>query len=258
MAPPNNQKRVKGVQIHRPFIYGTTAKLFGEDNPKPPGTPADHTHSWTVFVKGVDDTDITYWCKKVQFKLHESIPNPMRMIEDVPPGGAFEVHETGWGEFEITIKIYYVPESLEKPQTLYHHLRLHPYGDTEEAKEAMRRGPDIKSWIYEEQIFSEPYNEFYDILTSPMPREKGGGGKGTRVMKGGMVGSVGERTASIPLTTRPDQPFSRETEKLEIKRLEEARVKVNDLMDKMSDDLKEKEAELDKLKREYNQPGVRA
>jgi YEATS domain-containing protein 4 len=80
MAPPGtNQKRVKGVQIFRPFIYGTTAKPFDETtNPKPEGVPADHTHSWTVFVKGVDGTDITYWLKKVQFKLHESIPNPLR------------------------------------------------------------------------------------------------------------------------------------------------------------------------------------
>jgi YEATS domain-containing protein 4 len=78
MAPPNNQKRMKGKQIYRPFIYGSTAKLFGPDHPKPPGTPADHTHSWTVFVKGVNDLDITYWCKKVGFKLHESIPNPNR------------------------------------------------------------------------------------------------------------------------------------------------------------------------------------
>ena len=79
MAPPNNQKRVKGVQIYRPFVYGTTSKKFDDVlNPKPEGTPADHTHSWTVFVKGVDDTDITYWCKKVQFKLHESIPNFVR------------------------------------------------------------------------------------------------------------------------------------------------------------------------------------
>src|SRR5277367_1663590 len=79
MAPPNSQKRVKGVQIYRPFVFGTVARPFDPvTNPKPEGTPVDHTHSWTVFVKGVDDTDITYWLKKVQFKLHESIPNPLR------------------------------------------------------------------------------------------------------------------------------------------------------------------------------------
>jgi YEATS domain-containing protein 4 len=84
MAPPNNQKRVKGVSIRRPFVYGTTARKFSETNPKPPGTSEEHTHSWTVFVKGVDDTDITYWCKKVQFKLHESIPNHLRSIHPSP------------------------------------------------------------------------------------------------------------------------------------------------------------------------------
>lgn len=76
---PTTGKRVKGVQIFRPFIYGTTARPFDPaTNPKPPGVPDDHTHSWTVFVKGVDDVDITYWLRRVQFKLHESIPNHVR------------------------------------------------------------------------------------------------------------------------------------------------------------------------------------
>jgi len=278
MAPPNTQKRVKGVQIYRPFIYGTTARKFSDTFPKPEGTPPDHTHAWTVFVKGVDDTDITYWCKKVQFKLHESIPNPLRseffywftalntgrgvlvkvkrserlmhntVVDDVQPGDPFEVHETGWGEFEITIKLYYTPESLEKPQTLYHHLTLHPYG-TDEEKEKMRLAPSINAWQYEEQLFNEPYENFFDILTSPMERVKGGGGKGTRVMKGGMVGSVGERTATIPLTTRPEQPYSRETEKLELKKLENALVKVNQLTEDMKKEIKEKQAMLEKLQK---------
>lgn len=80
MAPPSGAgKRVKGVQVFRPFIYGTTAKPFDEKtNPKPAGVPDDHTHSWTMFVKGVDDTDLTYWLRRVQFKLHESIPNHVR------------------------------------------------------------------------------------------------------------------------------------------------------------------------------------
>jgi YEATS domain-containing protein 4 len=78
MAPPTG-KRVKGVQVFRPFVYGTTAKPFDDKtNPKPPGVPDDHTHSWTVFVKGIDDVDITYWLRRVQFKLHESIPNHVR------------------------------------------------------------------------------------------------------------------------------------------------------------------------------------
>lgn len=170
-------------------------------------------------------------------------------IDDISPGNAFELSETGWGEFEIMVKLYYIPESLEKPQTFYHALRLHPYGATEEEKEDMRKKGEVRAWQYDEQLFNEPYEAFYDILTSPMERQKGGGGKGTRVLKGGMVGSVGERTAMIPLTTRPDQPFSRETEKIELRRLEGALVKVDEMTEELKKELREKQAELERLQK---------
>ncbi|KAK3302207.1 YAF9-like protein [Chaetomium strumarium] len=264
MAPPTG-KRVKGVQIFRPFVYGTTARPFDEKtNPKPPGIPDDHTHSWTVFVKGIDDVDITYWLRRVQFKLHESIPNHVRMIEG-EKGKPFQIHETGWGEFEIAIKLYYVPESAEKPQTLYHHLRLHPYGRTEEEKESMRlNGGQVISWAYEEQIFNEPYEPFYEILTSgAMPpsstsaassRSGLKGGKGKDKEQGKQVarseGGVLDRSAMIPLTNRPGQPFSRETEQLEIKKLKEALVKVEELTQKTKDEVQKKEQRLKELKAE--------
>ncbi|ORY69531.1 YAF9-like protein [Pseudomassariella vexata] len=274
MAPVNAGKRVKGVQIHRPFIYGTTARPFNDtDNVRPPGVPADHTHSWTVFVKGVEDTEIFYWLRRVQFKLHESIPNHLRTLdaetiskenETKPPSKrqkGFAVHETGWGEFEITIKLYYDSKSGEKPQTLYHHLRLHPYGRTEAEKEAMRNNGtgEVVAWTYEEQLFNEPYEEFYKILTTGA-RDKGtpapgGGGKGKG--KGGKVaaaeennvkGDVKERSAMIPLQTRPGQPFSREAEQLEIKRIREGEEKVQDMILQMTRSHKAKEAELAALK----------
>jgi hypothetical protein len=53
-------------------------------------------------------------------------------------GKPFVVNETGWGEFEITLKLYYATESGEKAQTLYHHLHLHPYGKTDEEKARSR------------------------------------------------------------------------------------------------------------------------
>lgn len=168
-------------------------------------------------------------------------------IEDVSPGGAFETHATGWGEFDISIKIYYVPESNEKPQSIYHHLALHPYGDTEEEREKMRQQPEIRSWVYEEQLFNEPYENFYNLLTTPVERAKGGN-KGTKVHKGGMVGSAGGRDATVPLQSRPDQPFSRETEKLEIKRLEEGRLKVRSMTEFLKKEIMAKEAELESLR----------
>ena len=167
------------------------------------------------------------------------------MIDDVPPGGAFEVHETGWGEFEITIKLYYVPESLEKPQTLYHHLRLHPYGETEEEKEKMKQRGEVPAAVYEEQLFNEPYENFFEILTSPAPPGKGGK---TKVLKGGMVSSVGERTALIPLTNRPGSEYSLETENLELGKIKAAIEQVKKIAEELSREIQEAEVTLAKLR----------
>ncbi|KAI1429318.1 yeats family-domain-containing protein [Xylaria sp. FL1777] len=275
MAPPAG-KRVKGVQIFRPFVYGTTARPFNDtDNPRPPGVSPDHTHSWQVFVKGVEDTDIFYWLRRVQFKLHESIPNHLRTIDaetivkenealtggksSKKPQKAFVVNETGWGEFEITIKLYYDSKSGEKPQTLYHHLRLHPYGRNEAEKEAMRTGGEVIAWTYEEQVFNEPFEEFYKILTSgardkgtPAPGQGGRGkGKGKNAFASSSTaaeGDVKERSAMIPLNTRPGQPFSRETEEAELKRLREAEEKVHQMITELNKTVKAKEEELAALK----------
>jgi YEATS domain-containing protein 4 len=167
------------------------------------------------------------------------------VIDDVPPGGAFEVHETGWGEFEITIKLYYVPESLEKPQTLYHHLRLHPYGETEEEKEKMKQRGEVPAAVYEEQLFNEPYENFFEILTSPAPPGKGGK---TKVLKGGMVSSVGERTALIPLTNRPGSEYSLETENLELGKIKAAIEQVKKIAEELSKEIQEAEVTLAKLR----------
>ena len=48
---------------------------------------------------------------------------PSTAIEKPP----FEVTETGWGEFDIVIKIFFVAEASEKPISFSHHLKLHPY-----------------------------------------------------------------------------------------------------------------------------------
>lgn len=187
-------------------------------------------------------------------------------VVDGEPGKSFAVHETGWGEFEITIKLYYAQESGEKAQTLYHHLHLHPYGRTEAEKDAMKASGEVIAWVYEEQIFNEPYEAFYDVLTSgalpPAPGttgKSGGGSKGGKGKGKGAVpstvgvrseGGVLERSAMIPLSNRPGQPFSKETEKLEIERLKKAQEKAQALMTQLQDQLKKKEAVLQKLKKQ--------
>lgn len=174
------------------------------------------------------------------------------------PGKPFMVEETGWGEFDITIKLYYVNDSGEKPQTLYHYLRLHPYGRNEEEKQAMiASNGEIRSWSYEEQLFNEPYEVFYNLLTQgAVPKGwKSGGGKGKGKARAPPPypadnNEVWEHSAMIPAHNRPGQPFSLETEAAEIRRLAEAQAQAEEMAKKILTDLKAKEELLVKLKGE--------
>lgn len=174
------------------------------------------------------------------------------------PGKPFVVNETGWGEFDITLKLYYVNDSGEKPQTLYHYLRLHPYGRNEEEKQAMvASNGEIRAWSYEEQLFNEPYETFYNILTQgAVPKgwkPSGGKGKGkTRLPPPPPADSneVWERSAMIPAHNRPGQPFSLETEAAEIRKIADAQAQAEEMAKKILAELKSKEEMLAKLKAE--------
>ncbi|KAK2935676.1 hypothetical protein FoTM2_003619 [Fusarium oxysporum f. sp. vasinfectum] len=223
MAPQNQLgKRVKLTQVRRPFIVGSTAKPFSDTNPRPAGVPDTHTHSWQVFVKGLDDTDITYWLRRVQFKLHESIPNYVRMVEG-EPGKPFVVEETGW----------------------------------EEKQAMIASNGEIRAWSYEEQLFNEPYEVFYNLLTQgAVPKgwkPSGGKGKGkTRAPPPFPTDSneVWEHSAMIPAHNRPGQPFSLETEAAEIRKLADAQTQAEDMAKRILAELKAKEELLAKLKGE--------
>lgn len=216
---------------------------------KPPNLPAEHTHQWTVWVKGVDDEDISYWLKKVQFKLHETYANSLRTVEREP----FEVTETGWGEFEIQIKLYFVPESNEKPQSIWHGLKLHPYGP--DAEQQRERREAIISQNYEEVIFNEPVEQFYEILTgaSVQPITKGKGSKGSKLSAYGK-GNDGGRTAEIPYAERPGNPYSQKTEGKELDRMGEAIKTVEQMVKEERAKLAEREAKLETLRKTEGVP----
>ncbi|KAI8460196.1 yeats family-domain-containing protein [Phakopsora pachyrhizi] len=124
-----DKKQLKGITVHQPIVYGSVATMIPVEeriaNP-------NHTMRWTValrsatlppldsdilkqssikgdFIGGADN--LSHFIKKVSFKIHNSYPNPLRMIDRAP----YEINETGWGEFLIYIKIYFVSESGEKP-----------------------------------------------------------------------------------------------------------------------------------------------
>ncbi|KAE8149019.1 yeats family-domain-containing protein [Aspergillus avenaceus] len=245
MPSATGTKRVRGVSIFRPFVFGSEAKPF-DPNDKPADAPADHTHKWRVYVKGINGEDISYWLKKVQFKLHETYAQNVRSIEQPP----FEVNETGWGEFEIQIKLYFVPESMEKPQTLWHSLKLHPYGpDAEAIKE---RRELVVSQNYEEIMFNEPVEQFHELLTggpAVAQPQKGKGGKNAK-----QTVQQGKRTAEIPEKDSPGNPYSKTTENKELDRLAEAAKTVNELIKEEKERLIEREKVLAELRESEGVP----
>ena len=190
----------------------------------------------------MDNEDISYWLKKVQFKLHETYANSSRMIE-APP---FEVTETGWGEFEVQMKLYFVPEANEKAATLWHALKLHPFGPDAEGQKERREA--IVSQNYEEVLFNEPHESLYDILTSgPPPPLKGKGSKGSKQAAGK---NQSERTAEIPYVETAQNPYSQRTEMQEIDRMKEATKTVDALIQEEKAKLTEKENKMDELRKE--------
>lgn len=245
MPAPTGAKRVRGVQIHRPFIYGTEAIPFDPAH-RPKDAPPDHTHKWKVFVRGINNEDISYWLKKVQFKLHDTYANSVRMIESPP----FEVEETGWGEFEIAIKFYFAGESNEKPQQLWHPLKLHPYqGDVERQKVERTM---VSSVCYEEVLFNEPLDVFYDVLTGGGGGVDGKGGKGGKSGKGAKAAkaaaaAAAAHTAEIPERNTVGNKFSREEESKELDRLGEAVRKVEAMVEEEKKVLVAEETRLQEL-----------
>ncbi|KAJ3020301.1 NuA4 histone H4 acetyltransferase complex and the SWR1 complex subunit [Thoreauomyces humboldtii] len=169
----STKQRIKNVAHSRPIIYGTHASLLKLNEKR---ADPSHTHKWIVYVKGIHNEDLSFFIKKVQFKLHESFESPIRACE-APP---YEVHETGWGEFDIPIKIT-LQDSLEKAAINFvHTLQLYPKedaagngpgGPSSSASTAVGGPPKpVVSEHYDEIVFNEPTEEAHKkFLANPPP-----------------------------------------------------------------------------------------
>lgn len=149
----------QGLTIVKPIIYGNVARSFGKKREED-----GHTHQWTVYVKPYNNEDMSSWVKKVHFKLHESYANPNRIVNKPP----YEVTETGWGEFEVVIKLHF-HDPNERPITLYHILKLFqsPIVEGEISTQDTKKG--LVSESYEEIVFQEPTQLMQQCLNSTKP-----------------------------------------------------------------------------------------
>ncbi|KAA1466567.1 yeats-domain-containing protein [Dentipellis sp. KUC8613] len=257
----NERVRVRGLSIYRPVVYGNIAVvLTDEERQALPPQSREHTHRWTVAVRSAASApdselvggadDLSYFLKRVTFKLHETYPNATRNVDKAP----FEITETGWGEFEIQIRMNFVAEAGEKAILFYHHLKLHPWAPTgtdpapAEApplEVASKMGP-VHSWQYDEIVFNDPFQSFLNILTAhpptPLPKTK----RRPVPFHTANPGSLEASKGGVP-------EFTALMEKEEIERFEEGRKKIIAEQDKWRGILIEKEKELERLKRELGE-----
>ncbi|GAB7357312.1 hypothetical protein MBLNU459_g8274t1 [Dothideomycetes sp. NU459] len=223
MPAAASSKRVKNTRVSRPFIIGSQAWELTAAN-RPASVPAEHTKGWRIYVRGLDSgPDITTWLKKVQFKLHFTYADASRTVE-APP---FAVQETGYGEFDIELRLYFDSSSGEKAQYRLHRLRLEPYGSDEQQRK-QRAANLVTAETCEIVEFNEPSQEFFAKMTSEDQfahlQKKGGGAKG-RSGAGGGGGAKGrggkaveyeggrEPTAGFPERGTEASPWSKDLEK---------------------------------------------
>lgn len=83
----SSKHEVQGLSIFRPVIYGNSATALPQKERDTLASP-DHTHRWTVAVRSATSEpdgeivggadDLSYFIKRVTFKLHDTYANPTR------------------------------------------------------------------------------------------------------------------------------------------------------------------------------------
>ncbi|KAF1333972.1 Yeats family protein, partial [Globisporangium splendens] len=147
--------RQKNVVVCKPIVYGSVATYLGRK------AEETKTHRWSIYVRGVDNEDLSYMISKVVITLHMSFANPVRVLTEPP----YEVTEFGWGEFETQIQIHF-HDANERPVDIIHMLALYPPGN----QPASTKKPVI-SEFYDELVFNEPTEFFYKKLMAGPDRE---------------------------------------------------------------------------------------
>ncbi|XP_043285624.1 protein AF-9 [Venturia canescens] len=116
-------------------------------------TPQGYTHDWEVFVRGIDNADISQYVDKVVFHLHETFPKPKRILKEPP----YVVKESGYAGFVIPIDVYLKNKDEPRRIQISYDLILLP------------SGPAFNNVIRHHEVFANPSEEFRKKLL------KGGG-----------------------------------------------------------------------------------
>lgn len=199
-TPSNTSGRIRGTTITKPIIYGNIAQYCPNKNDN-----ESHTHSWTIFLLSLQEEVMSY-IKKVEFRLHESFVNPIRVVTQAP----YVIEESGWGEFEVNIKVTFI-DLNERTVQFYHFLKL------------FSTQPEIVSG--DKPLIIQTYDEF--VFIDP-----------TRLMHQTLMLNTKSIILNPLLKTIIKQFDVKKTEKEDLKRILEANDKVTSEIQMLSDKIK--------------------
>ena len=154
-----------------PIVIGTVAQALKKPLPVPRQDWC-LSHKWCCYVRGLRDTsqptdpmeeqDLSFLIKKVEFSIHDSFPESFITIEQAP----FEIHNAGYGEFPITIMIYF-QDPYERPLEYTHQLKIEAdpssLNDNNKFTQKKMMAPVVFE-KYNEITFFEPTEHFYKVL----------------------------------------------------------------------------------------------
>jgi YEATS domain-containing protein 4 len=92
--------RLDRTTVCLPIVHGSVAFYLGK---RAENKNEYQSHQWTLYLRGLNNEDLSTCIEKVVFQLHPSFAQPIREYKNPP----FEVTEKGWGEFEAQIRIHW-------------------------------------------------------------------------------------------------------------------------------------------------------
>jgi|EP00900_Chrysochromulina_parva_P017346 hypothetical protein len=177
--------------LSKPFVIGSIATWLGKK------AEESRSHEWTIYLRAANpEEDLSLIVRKVVFVLHPTLQPPTRSERSqsramperpAPPTrlprararfaprlfaaietAPFEVTDQGWGEFEVTLQVYF-HDSRDKPIELSHMLKLYPPGE-----QVNIAGKPVVAERYDEFVFNSPSEGLRQrLLTEAPPSIKG-------------------------------------------------------------------------------------
>ncbi|SCD22391.1 gas41 homologue, putative [Plasmodium ovale] len=143
------ENRMQNVKLVKPVVVGTYAFLLSQQEKRKYG---NMTHKWTCLLRCPNSSDLSLFVTKVIFELDPSFIYPKRVYTQPP----YEVNEIGWGEFYLTVKIYFADSTLS-PVSIVHFVKLN-------TEPEVAVPPCVVNETYEEIIFRNPTVSLYNKI----------------------------------------------------------------------------------------------